>query len=198
LGDTPTAISFIVGQKKDKRGGDDVGVAVGLHRLMESFAMLKLSDPLKSELFVGLFYNAETEDRGFRPRSEKKKLPEALTRWLSKSERVMRWIITNVSSYMTRQQAETLALENEDFNGKLPEALMSDLEAPVFEFRPLTEEEKKAFLNSLDERGKQILAELEGRKTKIKRPRESVAKVVESDAASIVPNTNISTSTTAF
>jgi len=198
IGDAPTAISFIVGQKKDKRGGDDVGVAVGLHGLMESFAMLKLSDPLKSELFVGLFYNAETEDRGFRPRGEKKKLPEALTRWLSKSERVMRWIITNVSSYMTRQQAEKSALENEDFNGKLPEALMSDLEAPVFEFRPLTEEEKKAFLNSLDERGKEILAELEGRKTKIKRPRESVAKVVESDAASIVPNTNISTSTPAF
>ena len=32
-----------------------------------------------------------------------------------------------------------------------------------FEFRPLTEEEKKEFVNSLDARGKQILAELEGR-----------------------------------
>jgi hypothetical protein len=29
-----------------------------------------------------------------------------------------------------------------------------------FEFRPLTEEEKKAFVNSLDAEGRQILAEL--------------------------------------
>jgi len=166
---------------------------------MESSAMLKLSDPLQSELFVGLFYNAETEDRGFRPHSEKKKLPEALTRWLSKSEHVMRWIIKNVSSYMTRQQAETLAQVNEDFTGKQSEASTSDrLEAPVFEFRPLTEEEKKVFLNSLDEKGKEILAEFEGRKTAIKRSRKPVAKFVESDSASIVPDTDISTPTTAF
>ena len=32
-----------------------------------------------------------------------------------------------------------------------------------FEFRPLIEEEKKEFVNSLDARGKQILAELQGR-----------------------------------
>lgn len=32
-----------------------------------------------------------------------------------------------------------------------------------FEFRPLTEKEKKEFVNSLDAKGKQILAELEGR-----------------------------------
>src|SRR5690242_9404401 len=31
-----------------------------------------------------------------------------------------------------------------------------------FEFRPLTEEEKKAFVNSLDAKGRQILAELAG------------------------------------
>ena len=31
-----------------------------------------------------------------------------------------------------------------------------------FEFRPLTEEEKKEFVNSLDTKGKQILAELAG------------------------------------
>ena len=104
IGVAPTAISFIVGQKKDKRGGDDLGVGVGLHRLMESFAMLKLSDPLESELFVGLFYNAETEDEGFR---EKRMLPEALTRWLSKSERLMRWIVRNVGSYMTRLRRQT-------------------------------------------------------------------------------------------
>lgn len=33
-----------------------------------------------------------------------------------------------------------------------------------FEFRPLTEKEKKEFVNSLDDRGRQILSELEGRK----------------------------------
>jgi hypothetical protein len=32
-----------------------------------------------------------------------------------------------------------------------------------FEFRPLTEKEKKEFLNSLDAKGKQILVELEGK-----------------------------------
>ena len=32
-----------------------------------------------------------------------------------------------------------------------------------FEFRPFTEEEKKQFMDSLDTRGKQILAELAGR-----------------------------------
>ena len=32
-----------------------------------------------------------------------------------------------------------------------------------FEFRPLIEEEKKEFVNSLDARGKQLLAELQGR-----------------------------------
>jgi len=32
-----------------------------------------------------------------------------------------------------------------------------------FEFRPLSEEEKKEFVNSLNAKGRQILAELEGR-----------------------------------
>ena len=36
-----------------------------------------------------------------------------------------------------------------------------------FEFRPLTEEEKKEFINSLDAKGKQILAELKGEATSI-------------------------------
>lgn len=32
-----------------------------------------------------------------------------------------------------------------------------------FEFRPLTKKEKKEFMNSLDAKGRQILAELEGK-----------------------------------
>lgn len=35
-----------------------------------------------------------------------------------------------------------------------------------FEFRPLTEEEKKEFVNSLDAKAKQILAELAGAKSR--------------------------------
>jgi hypothetical protein len=35
--------------------------------------------------------------------------------------------------------------------------------AEEFEFRPLTEEEKKEFVNSLDAKGKQILADLAGK-----------------------------------
>ena len=157
--------------------------------------MLKLSDPFESELFIGLFYNAEREDSGFRSRREEKKLPEALTRWLSNSERLMRWIIRNVSSYMRRlmRRAEALAQEDGGFHEKHPEALTPEcrhLNAPsnettASEFRPLTEEEKKEFLNSLDEKGKRILAELEGRNSTIGR---SVAPVVESGAASIVPD----------
>ena len=38
-----------------------------------------------------------------------------------------------------------------------------------FEFRPLTEEEKKEFIESVDDRGRQILAELGGQKVEIAR-----------------------------
>jgi len=146
--------------------------------------MLKLSDPLESELFVGLFYNAETEDRGFQSRREKRMLPEALTRW-----------IRHVGSFMTRarQQIETFAQEDGGLNKKQPEALRSEchhLETSASGFRPLTEEEKKAFLNSLDEKGKNTLTELEGRTTTVKRSRKRVSKVFEAGAATIVPDIN--------
>ena len=39
-----------------------------------------------------------------------------------------------------------------------------------FKFRPLTEEEKKAFVNSLDAKGRQILAELAGKATSASDP----------------------------
>ena len=39
-----------------------------------------------------------------------------------------------------------------------------------FKFRPLTEEEKKAFVNSLDAEGKQILAKLAGKATSTSDP----------------------------
>src|SRR5262249_31439168 len=64
--------------------------------------MLKLSDPFGSDLLVGLFYDAEREERGFQSHREEKKLPEALTRWLLKSELLVRWILRNGSSWVRR------------------------------------------------------------------------------------------------
>jgi len=48
----------------------------------------------------------------------------------------------------------------------VPETIAKQLNEPPVEFRPLTEEEKKEFVNSLDAKGKQLLAELEGRSKK--------------------------------
>lgn len=59
-------------------------------------------------------------------------------------------------------------IDFEDIKGQIddmpvgPEAAE---EAEDYEFRPLTKEEKEEFLNSLDAKGKQILAELEGKRT---------------------------------
>jgi hypothetical protein len=47
--------------------------------------------------------------------------------------------------------------------------------AENFEFRPLTEEEKKKFVNSLDAKGRQILADLAG---EAKDSNDSAAEVV--------------------
>jgi len=40
---------------------------------------------------------------------------------------------------------------------------LNDSSSYDFEFRPLTEKEKKAFVKLLDDKGKQILAELQGK-----------------------------------
>jgi hypothetical protein len=161
--------------------------------------MLKLSDPFESELFVGLFYNAEAEDKAFRRCREEKKLPEALTRWLSNGERLLRWILRNGGSYITRlrRQAEALTQEDKGFQEKQPEALTPEChhlnvpfnESTAFEFRPLTEEEKNQFLNALDANGKRILAELEGRRSKVLRSRKPAAQVVDAESVGIVPDT---------
>jgi hypothetical protein len=44
----------------------------------------------------------------------------------------------------------------------VPEIITKQLNDSSFEFRPFTDEEKKQFVDSLDSRGKQILAELAG------------------------------------
>ena len=164
--------------------------------------MLKLSDPFGSDLLVGLFYDAEREERGFQSRREEKKLPEALTRGLLKSEHLVRWILRNGSSWVRRlrlqedrdlrprpepeeeKQIETLTPEGDHLNAVSNER--TDLE-----FRPLTEEEKKGFLNSLNAEGKQILARLEGKseRSRTRRSRTPAPQVVDPDLVSTVPNT---------
>jgi hypothetical protein len=154
--------------------------------------MLKLSDPFESDLLVGLFYNAEREGRGFQPRSEEKKLPEALRRWLSNTEYLARWILRNGSSYVRRlipeeeKQSKTLTPECHHLNA------VSN-ECTGFEFRPLTQEEKGQFLNSLNAEGKRMLAELEGKRKSLsaRRPRKPVAQGVDSDLVSIASNRQI-------
>jgi hypothetical protein len=56
----------------------------------------------------------------------------------------------------------------------VPKIITKQLKSPSegIEFRPLTEEEKKEFENSLDAKGKQILAQLEGKPKR--RPRRKL------------------------
>jgi hypothetical protein len=64
-----------------------------------------------------------------------------------------------------------------------------------FEFRPLTKKEKKEFVNSLDARGKQILAELEGKPKRAPRRKLQVqgdpALLPSSSPADPTPNTEV-------
>ena len=62
---------------------------------------------------------------------------------------------------------DKVLLEIEDIKGLSPGNIAgekNDSVAGHFEFRPLTEEEKQEFVNSLDARGKQLLAEIEPRR----------------------------------
>jgi hypothetical protein len=154
--------------------------------------MLKLGDPFESDLLVGLFYNAEREGRGFQSRNEEKKLPEALRRWLSNGEQLVRWLLRNGSSYVRRlipeEEKQTVTLTRECCHLNA-----ASNECKDFEFRPLTGEEKRAFLNSLNAEGKRMLAELEGKRKSLSngRSRKSAAQGVDSDVVSIAPDTQI-------
>jgi hypothetical protein len=60
---------------------------------------------------------------------------------------------------------DTVLAEIEELKEEIdlvPEIITKQLNDSSFEFRPLTEEEKKQFVDSLDAKGKQILAELAG------------------------------------
>jgi len=69
----------------------------------------------------------------------------------------------------------------EDIKGQFPRTIAeqkNDIAAGAgdFEFRPLTEEEKEEFLNSLNDEGKRILAELGPRRNSHALRRDSWAK----------------------
>jgi len=166
--------------------------------------MLKLSDPFRSDLLVGLFYDAEKEERGSQSRREERKLPEALMRWLSNSKYVVKWILRNVSSSVRR--VRLLRQEDRDLRPRPEEEKHTQTLTPErrglshesnertdIEFRPLTEEEKKGFLNSLNAEGKRLLAELEGKRerSRTRRSGTPAAQVVDSDLVSTAPNTQI-------
>ncbi len=71
---------------------------------------------------------------------------------------------------------DTVLTEIEEFNEEIdlvPKIITKQLNSSSedIEFLPLTEEEKKEFENSLDAKGKQILAELEGKPKRRPRPK---------------------------
>jgi hypothetical protein len=57
---------------------------------------------------------------------------------------------------------------NDNLAQKIITKQLNDSSSEDFEFRPLTDKEKKEFLNSLDDRGRKILAELEGEPNKLR------------------------------
>ena len=64
---------------------------------------------------------------------------------------------------------DKVLFEIEDIKGQSPGIIAKQKNESAtsvgdFEFRPLTEEEKQEFLNSLDDRGKQLLAQIEPRR----------------------------------
>jgi hypothetical protein len=82
---------------------------------------------------------------------------------------------------------DTLTEElNEQINNNIPsirggsteQKIYSSAGAEDFRFRPLAEEEKKEFVNSLDAKGKQILAQLAGEAEEPNDPAEDVVQLL--------------------
>ena len=146
--------------------------------------MLKVSDPFEmSDLFVGIFYNAETEalanEREGSQKSNQrlKQLYRRASAVWGKLQRAFEGMSEAVSPI---RQPEALSPESRHLDAVPNESAAS-------EFRPLTEEEKRQFLNSLNEEGRRILTELAG-KNKKRRSRRSVARVVKPNPVGIAPD----------
>lgn len=68
---------------------------------------------------------------------------------------------------------DKVLIEIEDIKGQASETIAEQKNDSAggfgdLEFRPLTEEEKQEFVNSLDARGKQLLAELEPKRRRFR------------------------------
>jgi hypothetical protein len=88
-----------------------------------------------------------------------------------------------------RKVVDTVLTEIEELHeeiGLVPKIITKQLIASSsddFGFRPLTEKEKKEFVNSLDDKGRQILAELEGKRLKPRKERRLLAHFGKLDVA---------------
>ena len=141
--------------------------------------MLKLSDPFEmNDLFVGIFYNAETEalaNDGEGSQKSNQRLKQLYRRASAMWRKLRRAFEGNA-----RSSGANPATRNIDGQSLVNESAGS-------EFRPLTEEEKRQFLNSLNEEGRRILAELAG-KNEERRSHRSVARVVKPNPVGIAPD----------
>jgi hypothetical protein len=150
--------------------------------------MLKLSDPFEmNDLFVGIFYNAETEamaNGGKGSQKSNQHLKQLYRRVSAVWIKLLRVFEGMREAVPPIQQPDALKPESRHLD-PVPN------ESAVFEFRPLTEEEKRQFLNSLDEKGRRILAELAGENKK-RRSRRSVARVVKPNPVGIAPDVETS------
>ena len=121
--------------------------------------MLKLSDPFEmSDLFVGIFYNAEAEamaNEGKGSQKSNQRLKRLYRRLRVVWRKLLRAFEDKREAVPPIGQAKSSTPESRRLDAAPNESAAS-------EFRPLTLEEKRQFLNSLDEKGRRILAELEG------------------------------------
>jgi hypothetical protein len=164
--------------------------------------MLKCRDPFEmDDLFVGIFYNAETEaltnkDEGFRefhaPLKKVYRFVSAV--WKKLREKAVVFFNRVYASGYVRMQSKTVVPDRKCFElppkGDSRQLDAASNENTAFKFLPLTEEEKKRFVESLNEEGKRILAALEGRRksTKEKLSGRSEAQVGTPDLVGIAPD----------
>jgi hypothetical protein len=146
--------------------------------------MLKLSDPFEmNDLFVGIFYNPETEamaNAGEGSQKSNQRLERLYRRLRVVWRKLWCRFVERREAVAPIRQPEALTPESRDLPA-VPN------ESAAWEFRPLTNEEKRQFFNSLNEDGRRILAELAG-KSKKGRSRRSVAPVVKPSPVSIAPD----------
>jgi len=165
--------------------------------------MLKLNDPFEmNDLFLGIFYNAENEalaNAGKGSQKSSQRLKQLYRRVNALWRKLLRavdgvvppiWhkastLMDKVSRLHTEEEAPPNAMTaSQQFDA------VSD-ENAAFEFRPLTKGEKGQFLNSLNGKGRRILAELQG-EAKKRRSGRSPARVAEPNPVGVAPDMQMS------